>query len=66
MSTRIIDETILRVYIPKKQEETATKPSYSLTVSTIITSNFQDKDKDIKNKQGLPKLLYTPTALYMR
>ena len=65
MCTRIIDETILKIYIPKKPEETATKPLSSLTVSTIITSNFQDKDKDIKQPRFTYVIIHTYSFIHM-
>ena len=62
-STRVIDETTLRMYFPRTPEVTATIPyvsASSVLHSTSTTFNLHDKDKDFTNDQGPPLLLNTP------
>ena len=60
MSTRVIDETTLRIYFPMKPEVTAKIPSIFASIpSMFTTAGSHDNDKDINNNQGPPMLLYT-------
>ena len=53
LSTRVIDETTLKIYLPKKLVKTSTLPSSSLSPPMILTSDVTissiSQDKGIKN-----------------
>ena len=64
MSTRIFEETTLRIYFPMKPEVTATILStFSLIPSMVTTFDSHGKNNDIKKNQGC---YYTPTTSYIR
>ena len=53
LNTRVIDETTLKIYLPKKLVKTSTLPSSSLSPPMILTSDVTissiSQDKGIKN-----------------
>ena len=69
LNTRVIDETTLKIYLPKKLVKTSTLPSSSLSPPMILTSDVTissiSQDKDIK-KNKVRLCFNTPTASYIR
>ena len=73
MSTRVIDETILRIFFPKTFEVTAAMSSHTIGVTSqtvsasplsyacSMASTINFYDKDITNNQG-PSLLFKTSA----
>ena len=62
MSTRVIDETTLRIYFPRTPNADATIPFISASSSghsTATTFVSQEKEKEDINIQCLPLLLIT-------